>query len=281
MIISKQIAHLRNSLDALISQKPAAIVGFVPTMGALHRGHLKLIEEAAKHSDIVVVSIFVNPRQFNDDIDLQNYPRTIKEDISRLELSHCDILFLPKEEEVYPDKKEKYKVDLDGLDQIMEGKFRKGHFEGVARVVERFFNLVLPHKAFFGLKDFQQVAIIKQMVNYRQLNIEIVPVEIVRSKEGLALSSRNKLLSNIDKQNALVLYQCLILGKALTDEGNSVVEVKEMLMNYVKNSPLQLEYLEIVDQETLMSTTEFKTGTYCCLAAYCGSVRLIDNMRFS
>lgn len=280
MIISKEVESLRNSILELKGINKSAVVGFVPTMGALHEGHLSLVNTAAETCDIVVVSIFVNPTQFNDSKDLERYPRTEERDVEKLKQTKCAIVFIPSVDVVYPKKTEPYEIDLAGLDKVMEGKFREGHFNGVAMVVERLLEIVQPEKAFFGLKDFQQVAIINQMVKTRGISTEIVPVEIVRSKDGLALSSRNELLSPKERQEALEIYHTLNFGKALVDKGKTPEQVLLAMHEFFEKGNLRLEYIELVDEHNLMPAQEFKNKVYCCIAAYCGSVRLIDNMKF-
>ncbi|MBD3639074.1 MAG: pantoate--beta-alanine ligase [Crocinitomicaceae bacterium] len=279
MIVAEHIQQLKKAINHKKNANPKGVIGFVPTMGALHNGHLQLIEKASQESDIVIVSIFVNPTQFNDPEDLKKYPRTISADIEKLEKSNCDILFLPHEKEVYPDGINSYKIDFSGLDKVMEGKYRDDHFVGVAMVVERLFDIVQPNKAFFGLKDFQQVAIIKHLVRVRQIDVEIVPVNIVRSPEGLALSSRNQLLSKEQKEDALIIYNTLLFGKSLAKEYDNTADILRHMKAYFDKGSLKLEYMEIVDPNTLKPLQSLEPGAHCCIAAYCGEVRLIDNMQ--
>lgn len=280
MKVVEQIDQLKIWIAEQRTKKQNALIGFVPTMGALHRGHLSLIEEAKKTSDIVVCSIFVNPTQFNDSGDLDNYPRTIEADIEKLVNAGCDVLFLPEAKEIYPNGSEIYAIDLGGLDRVMEGKFRENHFDGVAMVVERFFDIITPNKAFFGLKDFQQVAIIKRMVEERGIDIEIIPVPIVRDELGLALSSRNQLLTKEQRSSALIISQTLQYGKELLIKYESAIELKNHLIEHFNSlGKLELEYLEIVDSKTLREVQEIGPGITCCIAAYCGKIRLIDNMQ--
>lgn len=278
MILSERIDQLQNSLAQLKSDQASSIVGFVPTMGALHVGHLQLVKEAQKVSDIVVVSIFVNPSQFNDKSDLEKYPRTLEADKKLLEDLNVDVLFFPSESMMYPDGIPQYSIDFEGIDQVMEGKFRDNHFEGVAMIVERLFNAVQPDKAFFGLKDFQQVAIINQMVKVRGLKVDIIPVDIVRSDTGLALSSRNQRLSENQKEEALIIYRTLLQGKSWAKE-LSIQELQDKMKSYFNEGSLKLEYLEIVDPKSLQTPKDSEGPWHCCIAAYCGEIRLIDNMR--
>lgn len=279
MIVSKNIDELRNNISELKHSRQQAVVGYVPTMGALHSGHLELVKKAADKCAIVVVSIFVNPTQFNDKSDLEKYPRTIENDITMLEGTACDILFYPSEEVIYPDGATKYEIDLNGLDRVMEGKYRKGHFNGVAMVVERLFEIVEPQMAFFGLKDFQQLAVIRQMTKVRGLKVQIIPVETVRSASGLALSSRNSLLTEQEKVEALIIYKTLLFGRELAKiETDPEVLQREMIRFFEKGN-LKLEYIEIVDPLSLQPLAKIACGAHACIAAFCGSVRLIDNMQ--
>jgi pantoate--beta-alanine ligase len=279
MEIVTQIDDLKKAIETLRSEHSDNIVGFVPTMGALHDGHLSLIKAASQKANIVVCSIFVNPTQFNDINDLEKYPRTIEADKAKLAQSDCDILFLPNQKVMYPNGVEPYSIDFNGLDKVMEGKFRPGHFEGVAMVVERFFRIVEPDKAFFGRKDFQQIAIIKRMVEVRSLPVEIVEVGIKRSEKGLALSSRNALLSDAQKEQALVLYQALLQMKNNVAEGMELKAARKIAENTILKSTLELEYLEVVRNADLTPVDQAEDEITCCIAAFCGEVRLIDNMQ--
>lgn len=281
MKIVESHSELLEQIQALKSTNPTARVGFVPTMGALHKGHLSLVSNAANHCEIIVVSVFVNPTQFNNQQDLKKYPRTIKEDIELLKTTSCSILFHPSEEEVYPPGFTSVEVDLKGLDLIMEGAFRPGHFKGVITVVNRLFELVKPDVAFFGKKDFQQLAIIKQMVNFLDLNIEIVEVEIMRADSGLALSSRNARLSEIQKKEALIIYSTLKTGSKLFKSMSNSSLLKEQLIGEFNKGNLKLEYLEIVHPTSLKVIDSGDKKAVCCIAAQCGEVRLIDNMEYT
>lgn len=256
-------------------------IGFVPTMGALHNGHISLIAEAKAMSDIVVCSIFVNPTQFDESSDLAKYPRTEKADIEILEINDCDLLFIPSESDVYPNKTINYSIDLNGLDQVMEGKYRDGHFNGVCMVVERFFNLIKPDFGFFGKKDFQQVAVLKHMVKVRELATEIIPCPIKREDSGLAMSSRNTLLSQQEKNDATILSKTLKTGVDAYRLGLNYEQVMEKMLVVFNSGYLKLEYLEIVNNDSLMPSTLIDNNCSVCIAAYCGSIRLIDNYQFS
>ena len=256
-------------------------IGFVPTMGALHEGHLSLVAKAGEMCDIVVVSIFVNPTQFNDKNDLVNYPRTLESDMKLLASTRCDYIFSPSVEEVYP-VPDTRKFDFGNLETVMEGAFRPGHFNGVAQVVSRLFEIVLPDKAFFGQKDFQQLAIIKALVRQMNYPIEIVSCEIVREKDGLAMSSRNKLLLPDHRKIAPLIFQTLLHAKELS-RVKSVAGVKEYVVNQINaNELLRVEYFEIVNDTSLLPVQSWdETGTKVgCIALYAGKIRLIDNIKF-
>ena len=272
-------AELTEVQATLRKENPSLVLGFIPTMGALHDGHMQLIRTAGRFSDKTICSIFVNPTQFNDPKDLERYPRTLESDIALLEKNGCDYLFVPSVSEVYPNgPDENYSIDFNGLDLVMEGVFRPGHFKGVAMVVERLFNLVKPDIAFFGRKDFQQVAIIKQMVKVKGLNTKIHVVETARSEDGLALSSRNTLLTDEEKEDALIVYKTLSMAKKLAGSCSSTAELTEKLIIFFNSGKLRLEYLEIVDDITLQPLISIRKGCTCCIAAFCGKVRLIDNI---
>ena len=274
--IINTVAGLKQALNS--ARKEGKSIGFVPTMGALHQGHMDLVSRANAECDIVVVSVFVNPTQFNNSSDLEKYPRTPEADSELLKKFGCDIAFFPSEREIYPENLVSPRVDLEGLDEVLEGKFRPGHFKGVVQVVSRLFDLVEPQKAFFGLKDFQQVAVIQKMVTQLNLPIQIVPCETSRTEKGLAMSSRNKRLSETQKDEALIIYKTLIHAKA--DAGKyspaeTVVRAKELF----EQGTLQLEYLTIVDPHSLHDlSARWVPGATMCIACFCGEVRLIDNM---
>lgn len=266
-------------LSNLRKENQDAVLGFVPTMGALHKGHMRLISEAKSKSSFVICSIFVNPTQFNDAKDLEKYPRTLEADLKLLEENECDFVYTPRVEDLYPDGlNAPYEITFDGLDEVMEGKFRPGHFKGVAQVVERFFRIVQPDKAFFGRKDFQQTAIIRHLVKIKQLAVEICIVETSRNEDGLALSSRNARLTTTQLKEALIIYKTLLHAKKLIQSERTVSELQEKLVTFFNQGNLELEYLEIVDETSLRPIKSLQEPCTCCIAAYCGSVRLIDNM---
>lgn len=255
-------------------------VGFVPTMGALHKGHLSLVNTAKKQNDIVVVSIFVNPTQFNNLNDLNKYPRTLNTDIDLLKKAACNILFVPDEKEIYPEKKIALQFDFSGLDKLMEGKYRPGHFNGVGTVVKRLFEIVKPTNAYFGEKDFQQLQIIKKMVNVLNLPINIVPCPIFREPTGLALSSRNKRLTKTQRAEALLIYKTLLKIKS-EFRTKSVSDLNQIVTQIFKgNKYLKLEYFTIANEATLKPDKKIiNTNSYrAFIAVFAGDVRLIDNM---
>ncbi len=256
-------------------------IGFVPTMGALHEGHLSLINTSKKENDYTVISIFVNPTQFNNSEDLIKYPRTLDADTSLAESVGADIIFAPSVETVYPENYNYQPIDLGIMDLVMEGKFRPGHFQGVVQVVKRLFDIVLPTNAYFGLKDFQQVAVVKHMVQYFGLDILIRECPIIRNEKGLALSSRNARLSEIEKEQALIIGQTLLKLKGMTTN-NSPSELIESAKKWIEEAGLIVEYIEIVNPQNLTSLTNlWVENAVCCITAYCGNVRLIDNMQIN
>lgn len=261
------------------AKKKRLSIGFVPTMGALHEGHLSLVKRALSETDIVIVSIFVNPTQFNNPNDLTNYPRTLEKDIALLNELGSIHIFAPSFEEIYPKNDSFAGIDLFGLDSVLEGKFRPGHFQGVVHVVHNLFQLTEANKAFFGLKDFQQVAVIKHMVKTLSIPVEIIACETTRSENGLALSSRNLRLNSKEKEDALIIFKTLSFIQSLTSSC-SPKEAQKKGQEYFEQGNLTLEYLEIVDSVSLKSASEkWPESATCCIAAFCGEVRLIDNMQ--
>jgi len=258
-------------------------VGFVPTMGALHEGHISLVEKSKTECDITVVSIFVNPIQFNNPNDLTSYPRTLENDLKLLEDVLTDIVFVPDVNEMYPEGivvKEHYDFGL--LESVMEGEHRPGHFNGVAVVVKRLFDLVNPNKAFFGLKDFQQLAVISSLVKQLNLPIEIVPCDIVREEDGLAMSSRNVRLTSEQRISAVEISQTLFKAQVLA-KAYSIEELKSFVIEKINTVPLlQIEYFDIVDSINLQSVSSWDESKEIigCIAVNVGEVRLIDNILF-
>ena len=256
-------------------------IGFVPTMGALHQGHISLIEKARAENDVVVSSIFVNPIQFNDKSDFEKYPKTIESDCEKLKNACCDIVFIPTVNEMYPEL-DNSKFDFGYISTTMEGAFRPGHFNGVAIVVKKLFEIVTPDNAYFGEKDFQQFLIIKKLTKILNFPINIVPCEIIREPDGLAMSSRNIRLSDEERTNAAKVPQILSKLKSLKRK-MSVAEMKYFVFEEVnKIQNIKLEYFDIVDKDTLLSVKNWHNfeDTICCIAFYSGTTRLIDNLKF-
>ncbi len=277
MEIFKTKKELRAYLDKNTRSKKTA---FVPTMGALHQGHLSLIEEAQRIADLVICSIFVNPTQFNDPRDLEKYPKPIERDIALLESIHCDVLFLPAVEEIYPDPQEAWHIDLGQLDSIWEGQHRPGHFQGVTQVVYKLFQIVQPSIACFGQKDFQQIRIIQKMLDIMKLHVRLFIAPTVRDENGLALSSRNMRLSPEGKVKAHVLFKALQTVKS-DFSTRSVQELKERATTLIRATEgVELEYFAICETQTLQEAYDIVEGkNYVVLvAAWVEGVRLIDNM---
>ncbi len=255
-------------------------IGFVPTMGALHDGHLSLVKKSCKENDITITSIFVNPTQFNSTNDLKNYPRQVDNDIKQLLKTNCDAVYIPSEQDIYPPSYKGIEIRLNPIDQVMEGKHRPGHFNGVVNVVYRLFQLIQPDKAYFGRKDFQQVAVIRTMVKITETPVDIIMCETYREPNGLAMSSRNLLLSQTEKEKASIIYHTLKLGSELSQK-NTPAETKEKMIRFFNDNArgLELEYLEIVASNDLQSINKtWVKGATACIVAFCGSVRLIDNL---
>ena len=271
------ISETRMAIQDQISK--GKTIGFVPTMGALHEGHLKLIRQAVSENDFVAVSIFVNPIQFNNPEDLTKYPRTLDEDLKKLEGTGCRLVFAPSAEEMYPEP-DLTEFNFGNLDKVMEGKFRPGHFRGVAVVVKKLFEIITPNKAYFGEKDYQQLAIIKKMVSMLKMPVEIIPCPIVREADGLAMSSRNVRLSPEERVEAPAIYKAL----AETKENYSwfvPAGVKQLITGQIQeNKYFRVEYVEVVDTATLQTIEDWNDAKHAvvCVAAFLGSVRLIDNI---
>lgn len=254
-------------------------IGFAPTMGALHQGHLSLYKAAKKENDEVISSIFVNPTQFNNPDDFQKYPKTLEKDIELLEKAGVDAVYVPNVEEMYPDGLNSKKYDFDGLENEMEGKYRPGHFDGVGTIVEELFRQVQPHNAYFGEKDYQQLAIIKKMVEKTKLPVKIHGVPTLREEDGLAMSSRNVRLTETERKEATIIYETLVKAKEWFNV-ISLEEIKQKVTDIFRNSNFELEYFVIADEKTLKETDFFyKDKNYrAFIVAYAGDVRLIDNM---
>ncbi|WP_457617031.1 pantoate--beta-alanine ligase [Lutibacter sp.] len=277
MLVYSKIKSLKDKISSL---KKGTHIGFVPTMGALHKGHLSLIKRAVKENDIVVVSIFVNPTQFDKKEDLVNYPKTIDTDLSLLKSVHCDIVFTPTANEIYDNNISSQDFDFDGLEFQMEGKFREGHFNGVGTIVKRLFEIVTPHNAYFGEKDFQQLQIIRKMVHKNKMPVKIIGCEIYRENDGLAMSSRNTRLSEKHRKAAPFIYKTLTQVKSKFNT-ESISEIKNWVIKEFKKQPLlTLEYFEIADEETLKPATKVdaKYKYRAFIAVFAGKIRLIDNI---
>lgn len=280
-----KIARSKAELQSLLANKPEeAKVGLVPTMGGLHAGHLSLVHKAQQQCDLVVVSVFLNPTQFNDPTDLKTYPHNTEEDIQLLDSEGVDILFLPSVEEMYASGEKAPHFELGRVAEVMEGAKRPGHFQGVTWIVSKLFRLVQPDKAYFGLKDFQQIAVIKKMIEVSpdMQNIEIVSCPVVREVDGLALSSRNNRLSPEERAVAPVIYHALQDGMQAKQEGWSVRAVFTRVVQEINNEPLlTVEYFSIVDGTTLEEIEEWRPGAVGCITVFCGEkVRLIDHIAF-
>ncbi len=277
MLVFAKIKSIQQKLNSL---SQGSTVGFVPTMGALHQGHLSLIELAKKENDVVVVSIFVNPTQFDKQEDLVNYPKTIDSDLSMLKSVGCDIVFTPTAEEVYSNQIKSQVFSFDGLEHQMEGKFRTGHFDGVGTVVKRLFEIVPATKGYFGEKDFQQLQIIRKMVEKYQLPIEIVGCDIFREEDGLAMSSRNVRLSKEQRQAAPFIYKTLKEAKIKFGTNNALNVIKWVEEEFKKAPLLELEYFEIASEDTLQPIKEknIEQKQRAFIAVFAGKIRLIDNI---
>ena len=270
--LQKKIAEIRTN---------GGTVGLVPTMGALHNGHLELVKRCVAENSICVVSVFVNPTQFNDKNDLLHYPRTLDADCKLLESAGCVIAFAPEVEEMYPVEDTRV-FNLGAVAEVMEGKYRPGHFNGVCQIVSKLFDAVQPDRAYFGEKDFQQLAIIREMVRQLQYKLEIVGCPIVREEDGLALSSRNKRLSAQERENALNISRTLFKSRNFA-ASHTVNETQKMVEDAIDVAPgLRLEYFEIVDGNTLQKITNWEDTSYAvgCITVFCGEVRLIDNIKY-
>ncbi len=276
MEIFNEIKPIRAFLTA--QKKRGKSVGLVPTMGALHDGHLELIRISRQENDLTVCSIYVNPAQFNNASDLEKYPRTLASDTALLEAAGCDAVFAPANSEMYSIPSQLH-FDMGHLDKILEGEFRPGHFSGVALVVSKLFNIVAPTRAYFGQKDFQQLKVITKLVEELMFDIELRSVPIVREKSGLAMSSRNQRLNPQEKERATVFYRSLLLAKDLLKKGESIMPVREKVKQLCESEPaVRLEYFEWVDTVNLKPAENVSSQTILLIAGYVGEVRLIDNL---
>lgn len=280
MQIFKNIKSLQHFLN--IKRLKGRSVGFVPTMGALHKGHLNLLQQARKENDITVCSIYVNPTQFNNTIDLKKYPRDLDQDKILLEKEGCEVLFCPSDEEMYPQGYQAgIKFEFGDLEQALEGKFRPGHFSGVGLVVSKLFHIVNPDKAYFGQKDLQQCSVVKRLIDELFFNTQLVIVPTVRESSGLALSSRNKRLSEKGKELAANLYSALTVVSKLIEEEKSLKEALQEGINALNQHPeIEQEYFEVIDKRNFAEATDStpKAEIAICVAAFVEEVRLIDNV---
>lgn len=271
---AKELHQFRQKLN-----ENSQTLGFVPTMGALHNGHVSLIKKSTEENDYTLISIFVNPKQFNNSEDLKQYPRTLDADLTLLEgLINC-VVFAPDEAELYPQNDGFVPMELGSIGRVLEGAFRPGHFEGVVHVVHNLFHLVEANQAYFGQKDFQQLAIIRLLTKHFGFQTRIIACPTVRESNGLAMSSRNMRLSEKERQDALIIIETLRLV-ASSKSKHSIQETLVAARSLFEQGSLSLEYLAIVDPETLKELTEWQEKQICCIAAHCGSVRLIDNLLF-
>jgi pantoate--beta-alanine ligase len=279
MEVYTHIEDLQSALKPFRSKDK--IIGYVPTMGALHKGHLSLVQQSIENTDITVVSIYVNPTQFNDKNDLNNYPRVLKRDCELLEASGCQVVFTPTDKEMYPEPDNRI-FEMGQLSTIMEGKHRPGHFNGVAQIVSKLFDSVQPHIAFFGQKDFQQLAIIRKLVKDYKYSIKIQACAIIREDDGLAMSSRNMLLSNEQRSAAPIIFKALCGARDLVGKVD-LIDIRKYVENKINQNPnLKLEYFEVVNSNTLDPVENINDiiPLTACIAVFAGKIRLIDNIEF-
>lgn len=278
MKVCKTVDSLQKWRSAMPPEKS---LGLVPTMGALHEGHLSLVRRAREENDLVVATIFVNPTQFDRKEDLDSYPISLEADLAMLEETGCDLVFVPTPEDVYNDRVESERFDFKGLDKVMEGSFRKGHFDGVATIVKKLLTLIRPDRAYFGEKDFQQLQIIRKMVDAEGISVEIIPCEIFREPDGLAMSSRNRRLDPESRTAATLIYETLSESKEMLSENSSFDDIRKMAETKFKANPhIELEYFEIADNHSLQKANSFDPSRRykAFIAAFAGPVRLIDNI---
>lgn len=281
MKVLRTVGELRQAMES--HRNAGQTIGLVPTMGALHAGHLSLMERSCRDNDITVASIFVNPTQFNNATDLKTYPRTEEKDCALLEKAGVDYAFVPSVEEIYPEPDTRV-FDLGAVAEVMEGAMRPGHFNGVAQIVSRLFSYVNPTRAYFGEKDFQQIAVIRRMAQLEGFDFEIIACPIVREADGLALSSRNVRLTPEQRQIAPAIHRTLAQSLDMTRD-KSVSEVKQWVKEEIDRQPfMTTEYYEIVNPLTMQPTDSWMTHdgpAVGCVTVYCGDVRLIDNITYS
>jgi pantoate--beta-alanine ligase len=278
----KKIKEIRSFLKELRRNGSNLSVGFVPTMGYLHKGHMELIKLSKLQNEVTVVSIYVNPLQFGTGEDYERYPRDLERDLAMCEEAGVDVVFAPEDQEMYPELP-KVKIDIPGLTDRLEGAYRPGHFNGVAIVVLKLLHIVQPDRAYFGEKDYQQLKVVERLVKDLSLPVEIVPVPTVREEDGLACSSRNVYLSPEERQSASAIYKSFLLAQKLFQSGNTNANsLKEAIKDFLSKQPhvRKIDYVEITDEE-LNPVEEAKEGDRILVALYVGSTRLIDNWRLS
>lgn len=278
MLIFHEVSHIRKHLDLYVSADRG--VGFVPTMGALHQGHLSLIQQSKEQTQLTVSSIFVNPTQFNDPRDFEKYPVTIQQDIQLLIKTGCDVLFLPSASKIYPNGTAHLPhYELGYLETVLEGKYRPGHFQGVCQVVHRLLEIVQPNQLFLGQKDFQQCMVIKKLIEQTGLSTQVQIVSTLRENDGLAMSSRNMRLSETERAHATAIYQALLQMKEQLHPG-SVLQLKQKATDFLKDNGFRVDYTELAKADTLDLVDEWngQDKLVALIAAYLSEVRLIDNM---
>lgn len=277
MLIYYSIGQLQTFLNEERNKNNS--IGFVPTMGALHSGHLTLIEKSKELSNVTICTIFVNPTQFNNQSDLEKYPRTTEDDIKLLQNVECDVLFMPEVSEIYPENEALETYKFGAIERVMEGKHRPGHFNGVGQIISKFVEIMNPDYAFFGEKDFQQLAIINRLVEIKKFSVKIIPCSIARAEDGLALSSRNKRLNERQRNAAPIIHQAILFAKKNQDK-HTPQELEKIVWKQINESPeFTVEYVEIADDKHLKRAVDWvENCTYrIFIAAFCGEVRLIDN----
>jgi pantoate--beta-alanine ligase len=278
----KKIKEIRSFLKELRRSESNLSVGFVPTMGYLHKGHMELVKLSKLQNEVTVVSIYVNPIQFGVGEDYERYPRDLKRDLAMCEEAGVDVVFAPEDQEMYP-QLPSVKIDIPGLTDRLEGAYRPGHFNGVAIVVLKLLHIVQPDRAYFGEKDYQQLKVVERLVRDLSLPVEVVPVPTVREEDGLACSSRNVYLSPEERQSALAIYRSFLLAQKLFQSGNTDANLlKEAIRDFLLKHPhvRKIDYVEITDEE-LNPVEEVKEGDRILVALYVGNTRLIDNWRLS
>lgn len=274
MHVFREIGPLKAFLREKNTQQS---IGLVPTMGALHQGHISLLSASKSENDLTVCSIYVNPTQFNNPSDLEKYPRTLEADLNLLEKHGCDVVFAPSNTEMY-EAPSSIKFDFGELDKVMEGQFRPGHFSGVALVVSKLFHIVAPDVAYFGQKDFQQFKVIEQLTSELKFDLKLRCMPILREEDGLAMSSRNQRLNPEQRKKSIVLYESLILAKEFLAKGQSLSSVKDQIKQKCEAVNVKLEYLELAEAKNLKLTENVTGENVLLIAGYVGEVRLIDNI---